>query len=493
MKSASKVEFGDFQTPPSLADAVCTLLLRQGVTPSRIIEPTCGVGAFVGAAQRAYPDIPIAAFELNPAYASTARNTYTGARVVTADFFTHDWDAELADDYDPLILGNPPWVTSAAVSVVQGANLPAKANIYGLRGLAAKTGKANFDIAEWMLLRLLQARRGHPATLAVLCKTATVRKVLRHAWRGHLSISAASLHLIDAPASFGAAVDACLFLARIGTVGPCQAEVFPDLVATSPSHKIGLAGADLVADLDAYHRLRAYEGLFPFQWRSGLKHDCASVLELTRSSDGTLRNKSAEIVEVEDAALFPWCKSTELARNDGRPAHRLVLPQTALAEPTEIHLENAPRALAYLRSHSDAFAARKSSIYKRGGPFAVFGVGAYTFSPWKVAVSALHRPIKFSVVGPLEGRPVLFDDTCYYLSFAQEKEARIVASVLNSPISIQFINTLVFPGAKRSVTVELLQRLDFRALAMAEHIDISLAQNETKSAQEQFELLSFGT
>jgi len=493
MKSAAKVEFGDFQTPPALADAVCTLLLRLGVVPSRIIEPTCGVGAFVGAAQTAYQQIPVAAFEVNPDYAATARTTYPRARIVTADFFAHDWDAELSDDADPLILGNPPWVTSAAVSVVQGANLPTKANIYGLRGLAAKTGKANFDIAEWMILRLLQTRHGRPATLAVLCKTATARKVLRHAWRGHLPISAASLHLIDAPAQFGAAVDACLFLARLGTIGPTQADVFADLTATTPTHRIGLAGADLVADLDAYHELRAFEGLFPFQWRSGLKHDCASVLELTPSPDGILRNKSSEIVEVEAAALFPWCKSTGLARRDGEPAHWLLLPQASLAEPTEQFLANAPLALSYLRAHAKAFAVRKSSIYKRGGPFAVFGVGPYTFTPWKVAVSALHRPIKFSVVGPKNGQPVLFDDTCYYLSFAQETDARTVAAVLNSSSCLRFIETLIFPGAKRSVTVELLQRLDFRAIAAAEKISISSTTQEAKRAHEQFELLAFGT
>ncbi len=490
MKSLAKVEFGDFQTPPALADAACALLLRRGVTPSRIIEPTCGVGAFVGAAQRAYPRLPLTGFELNPAYAAQARADHPHARVVTADFFSHDWDTELRDDLDPLILGNPPWVTSAAVSVVQGANLPIKANIYGLRGLAAKTGKANFDIAEWMLLRLLQARHGRPATLAVLCKTATARKVLRHAWRGHLPIATASLHLIDASAHFGAAVDACLLFARLGTVGPTQAEVFADLAATSPTHRIGLAGADLVSDLDAYHRLRSYEGLFPFQWRSGLKHDCASVLELSPSPDGYLRNKSREIVEVEDFTLFPWCKSTELARRGGKPAHRLLLPHTSLAEPTETYLANAPRALAYLRNHADAFAARKSSIYKRGGAFAVFGVGAYTFSPWKVAVSALHRPIKFSVVGPTNGRPVLFDDTCYYLSFSHETEARAVAAVLNSPTCLRFIETLVFPGAKRSVTVELLQRLNFQAVAAAENIPIFPTASNTHG---QFELLSFGT
>ena len=44
------------------------------------------------------------------------------------------------------------------------------------------TGKSNFDISEWMLIRLLEALQGRRATIAMLCKTATARKVLRHAW-----------------------------------------------------------------------------------------------------------------------------------------------------------------------------------------------------------------------------------------------------------------------------------------------------------------------
>ena len=492
MRPAAKIEFGDFQTPSALAAEVCACLQRLGVKPSRIVEPTCGVGAFLGAAARFFPKIPLHGFEINPDYASHARSAHPDATVRVADFFTHDWDAELSADADPLILGNPPWVTNAAVAAVNGANLPAKTNIYGLRGLAAKTGKANFDIAEWMILRLLAARRGRPATLAVLCKTATARKVLRHAWRGHLPITQASLHLIDAADHFGAAVNACLLVARLGSSGPCAATVFADLANEASTHRIGLAGADLVANLDTYERMRAYEGLFPFQWRSGLKHDCTSVLELEPDCDGLWRNQSGERVSVEEQVIFPWCKSTDLARRSGIPTRAILLPQASLSETADQHLVSAPQALAYLERHATAFEARKSSIYQRGGRFAVFGLGAYTFAPWKLAVSSLHRPVKFSVVGPWKNRPVLFDDTCYFLPFMSEAEATLVATVLNSRTATEFLNALIFPGAKRAVTVELLSRLNFQAVAAAEGITLPASRETTAANRAQMELLRFG-
>lgn len=86
------------------------------------------------------------------------------------------------------------------MGVIGGRNLPEKSNFQGHGGFAAKTGKANFDISEWMLIKLLEALQGRRAAIAMLCKTATARKVLRHAWLNGLDVGPSSLHLIDAAA-----------------------------------------------------------------------------------------------------------------------------------------------------------------------------------------------------------------------------------------------------------------------------------------------------
>jgi S-formylglutathione hydrolase FrmB len=56
-------------------------------------------------------------------------------------------------------------------------------------------------------------------------------------------------------------------------------------------------------------------------------------------------------------------------------------------------------------------------------------VGPYTFAPWKVAVSGLHRPPDFDVVGPLGGRPVILDDTCYLLPCRSAGEAALLCAL----------------------------------------------------------------
>jgi len=127
-------------------------------------------------------------------------------------FFATRWEARLARWKTPLlVLGNPPWVTSADLSLLGIDNLPDKTNLKALSGLDAITGKGNFDISEWMVLRWLELGQRRDLTLAMLIKTAVARRVLDHAHRQGLALSDVSLHRIDARASFGAAVDAVFF------------------------------------------------------------------------------------------------------------------------------------------------------------------------------------------------------------------------------------------------------------------------------------------
>jgi hypothetical protein len=436
------------------------------------LEPTCGVGAFLVAAAEAFPSARLTGFEINAQYLEEARQSLESAcatnrvTLCTQDFFTHDWDKSLeAIPGSLLVLGNLPWVTNATVASLDGSNVPVKQNFQGFRGIEAMTGKSNFDISEWMLIRLVRALRGRSATIAMLCKSGTARKLLRYAWQNDGRIAEGSLYRIDAKKHFNAAVDACLLLARTGSSGPEEMAVYDTLQSRTPASHAGLAGQDLVADIRTYRRLRHLEGLCPYQWRSGVKHDCASVMELRPNPDGTFSNKLDEQVILEPDYLYPLLKCTDLANASVRPPKFVLITQKRVGEDTSSIANHAPQTWQYLTAHIRNFEARKSSIYNARVPFAIFGIGDYTFAPWKVAVSGLHHHPRFVPLGPADGRPVVFDDTCYFLSFADEKEARVVAEILNSPHCLDFMESLMFRDSKRPVTVELLQRLNLSAIA----------------------------
>lgn len=487
MKTHTKIEFGDFQTPVELAREVCGLLTRQGVEADLVVEPTCGVGAFLVAAAEAFPRAKLHGWDINHDYVEQTEAALADAgaskraTIGQQDFFSHDWAKELSGISGRLlILGNLPWVTNATVSGMNGGNLPAKENFQGFRGIEALTGKSNFDISEWMLIQLVKALRGRSATIAMLCKTGTARKLLRFAWQNDGRVTTASLHRIDAKKHFGAAVDACLLVATTGEAGPAEAKVFDDLSAKRASTTLGLAGQDLVFDIRTYRRLKHLEGLCPYQWRSGVKHDCAAVMELRQTNGSTLHNKLGEHVSIEPDYLFPLLKCSDLANGRIEPERYVVVTQRRVGDDTASIAKHAPRTWRYLDSHRNLFEARKSSIYSSRMPFALFGIGDYAFAPWKVAVSGLHRTARFSLIGPVGEKPVLFDDTCYFLPFEDESEARNVTSILNSTACKEFLSSLVFTDSKRPLTVELLQRLNIHAIAVEAGIknEWSASRNE---------------
>jgi hypothetical protein len=467
-----KIALGDWQTPLALAERVVERVARETFrAPRAVLEPTCGEGAFLVAAAARFPGARLFGYELDARRAATARTRLDPERgdVAVRDFFGVDWVRELAAiDGDPvLVVGNPPWVTNARQGVLGARNLPPKCNESGLAGYEALTGKSNFDVSEWMIVRMLDALRGRDAAVAVLCKSSVARRVIAHVGERRWPVEPGGLFRIDAGRHFDAAVDAVLFVCRLranAQTAPAAARwpTFEALDAETPLAAVSFVDGALVADAAAHDRTRHLAGACRPEWRSGVKHDCAPVMELARGRGG-LRNGLGERVDVEDTFVFPLLKSSDVA-NRRLPTRAMIVPQRALGEGTEALATRAPKLWAYLRRHARLLDARKSSIYRRQPRFALFGVGPYTFAPWKVAVSALYKRFAFEVVGPADGRPVLFDDTCYFLPFAHEAEARAACAALRSEPAKAFLGARTFWDAKRPINKATLQALDLAAL-----------------------------
>ncbi|HEY4116263.1 MAG TPA: hypothetical protein VGM56_00355 [Byssovorax sp.] len=430
--------------------------------PRTVVEPTCGRGAFLVAARAAFPAARLVGLDVSAAHLAAARDALGDAATLThADFFGVDWAAEMACAEAPvLVLGNPPWVTSATIGAIGAANLPPKSNAAGLRGLDAITGKANFDVSEWMITRLVDATRDTDATIAVLCKASVARRVLVDACKRRVPARASVLR-VDARAHFRAAVDAALLvIERAGE--PIRAWDEHDGLSTrAPARRAGIVDGAPCPDLGAAARTRDLEGESR-DWRSGVKHDCAAVMELSRDG-GRLVNGLGEPVDVEEELVYPLLKSSDVARGLG-PRRWMVVTQRALADDTRALERRCPRAWAYLARHAARLAARKSSVYAGRPPYAMFGVGDYAFADHKVAVSGLYKRARFSAVAPFEGRPVLVDDTCYALPCADGGGAARLAEALNGPRAQAFFAARAFTDSKRPITKALLASLSIEAL-----------------------------
>jgi hypothetical protein len=388
-----------------------------------------------------------------------------------ADFFSFDWPSVIRELPQPvLLLGNPPWVTSSGLGAIDGTNLPQKSNFQRHRGLDAITGKGNFDIAEWMLINLLEAATGTRTTLAMLVKTSVARRVLVHIWQSKLPVASAAIYTIDAAKHFEVGASACLLVCILGEHGTASnCDLFE---LDNPSVSIGRLGFrdnKLIANVRSYDRVRHLIAANPdseLRWRSGVKHDCSPVMELRRSGPDTFVNGLNEMVCLEREYLYPMMKGSDVASRRFCAGERwMIVPQRSTSDDTLQIVSRAPRTWEYLNEHGDALDRRGSSIYRKRPRFSVFGIGPYTFAPWKLAVCGLYKRLTFTVVGPHDDRPVVFDDTVYHLSFGSESEARTVSSLLDSEQAREFFNAVTFWDAKRPITVDVLGRLDLRALA----------------------------
>jgi hypothetical protein len=222
----------------------------------------------------------------------------------------------------------------------------------------------------------------------------------------------------------------------------------------------------ILSDIDAYSEFANLKGSdASYVWRSGIKHDCSRVMELDWNGN-TLTNGLGRQVNIEQKYTYPLLKSSDLGNGKVKECRKkIIVTQSYVNEDTAMIRRTAPKTWAYLQEHESSFAARKSSIYKNRPPFSIFGVGHYSFSFWKVAISAFYKRLKFFTVGPINAQPVVFDDTIYFLSCKSQDEAEFICELLNSAEAHAFLKSMIFWNDKRPITIDILKRLSLAKLA----------------------------
>ena len=175
MSGNEKKEFGDYQTPLDFCYKVCNYIKESGLANSTraILEPTCGIGNFLIAASNVFGCRNLVGIEINAEYANTTKTEVPSAMVKIDNIFNIS-TKDLCGEDGVLIIGNPPWATNSNLSY----NLPKKINFRGLRGIEALTGSSNFDICEYIILKLLDEYKYTNSTICMLCKTSVARNVI---------------------------------------------------------------------------------------------------------------------------------------------------------------------------------------------------------------------------------------------------------------------------------------------------------------------------
>lgn len=452
--SGNKKEFGDYQTPKFFCDDVCLYLKTQGIADNidAIIEPTCGVGNFILSAANTFK-VPACGIEINDKYVKKAKEQLPSATFLQGNIF----DISIRDfcKYNKvLVIGNPPWATNSNLDF----NLPQKSNFKELKGIEALTGASNFDICEYVILQMLNAYKGSDSIICMLCKTSVARNIIMEIDRNSIPCNNVEILNFDSHKVFGISAAACVLIIQLTSDMnyqdiTCQVKNFDSLQVVDT---LVVNNHHLTSSSTSAHD---FEGNCQMTWRSGVKHDCGKVMEL-ELVDGNYVNKYKEIVDIEDDLVFPLVKSSFFKSPIIRDYKKYVIVTQQKAKQDTSYIEQEyPHLWSYLSKHCDDFSKRKSVIYKKSGSFSMFGVGDYSFAPYKVGVSGFYKKPLFSLL--ISDKPVMTDDTSYFLSFDNYDDAYTMMLLLNSQPVQEYLTSIAFLDSKRPYTVKLLSRLDF--------------------------------
>jgi hypothetical protein len=473
-------EWGDFQTPPDLAMRVCEYLAQTGVAPNVIVEPTFGVGSFISSSLRAFPQVELVyGVEIQSKHfwhhkiallikALLLGRARAEIELHCDDVFEHKFSPGVLNAPSVLVIGNPPWVTNAELGVLKSSNLPAKQNLKSLNGIDAITGKSNFDLGEFIILRMLDLFSNGNNTLAMLCKNSVIKNLVEFLPTKNYRVANTRALKFDAKREFNVSVEASLLVLELGRANSRYTCAVASLAEPHTIEKsFGWTNGKFVSNVDAYAANARLDGKSPFEWRQGVKHDCSAVMELEPRNAHWV-NKDDETVGVEEQYVYWLLKGSDLRGFvAASPRRKIIVTQRKPGEDTSVFAQSAPRLWKYLQAHKNYFDARKSSIYRGKPPFSIFGIGDYSFKLFKVAISGLYKEPIFSLVLPIQGRPVMLDDTCYLLGFDTYKDALLTTSLLNSPAVKNFLQSIVFTDAKRPYTKDALMRIDLAQAASA--------------------------
>lgn len=495
-----KVSYGDWQTPIPLADKVCEIHISKFGSPDIVIEPTCGLGSFVFSALKKFPNLSeIHALEINHQYTirlklklllnalNTPLQKHPDIYIYNADFFESDFfpliKRSKINNWNLAVIGNPPWVTNSRQGMNKSHNVPLKKNRYGLRGIDAITGKSNFDISEYITLHLLKLSQINKGGISFLLKNSVIRNILMKQNTELIHIGNIEQRLIDATSEFNVSVDASCFSAQFDCIPSLICRV-KDFYTDSYIREYGWVNKSFVSNTKLYNNFAKYDSHSTYIWRSGIKHDCTSILELTLS-DGVYTNGFGEVVQIEDDLIYPLLKSSDINSYQEKKIRRfLIVPQHKVGDNTLSLKYTHPLAYSYLTKHETIFSNRKSSIYRGKAKFSIFGVGDYSFKPYKIVVSSLYKTINFILVSQFEGKPIMVDDTCYQLDFDNMEEALCIYNAIYSNEIQSLLKSLVFMDAKRVITKNLLMRLDLSLLCREKGLNTN-TQHSNKGLYQQ--------
>jgi len=193
----------------------------------------------------------------------------------------------------------------------------------------------------------------------------------------------------------------------------------------------------------------------PYEVRHGVVNDLNSVFFINinrKQANGNLyisnrfdlgRKKVRPLIlEIEADLVFPVVKPRHIKRWSINGYYYMIVPQKKYGEHNESVLrQKYPLTFGYLHSFKKGLLGRSSRWFKGDIPFySLFGIGPYTYKPYKIVWSAIGYLPAFAVASGVNdkfiGKKIIIpDNTIGYIPIDSEKEAHFVCALLNSSLA----------------------------------------------------------
>ena len=501
LEEPNRAEYGDFQTNEELANKVTLHLDSETIMPKVVIEPTCGKGNFIIASLKNFKSISaIFGVEIYKPYVwetkfniinfhlENPENNKPEISISHCNVFDYDFK-KIANQFsleEILVIGNPPWVTNSMLGSLNSTNLPRKNNFKKHSGLDAMTGKGNFDIAEFITMSLIETFQNNKGNIMLLVKNSVVKNIVFDQHKRNFKIGTIQKHCIDCKKEFNVSVEASLLYCKLNSIPEFNCKEFNFYANENYIQNFGWLENKFVSNIDTYNNTKEIDGESPFVWRQGLKHDCSNIMELDKVN-GHYVNGLKEEIKLESDLVYGILKSSDLKNVVINQTRKYtIVTQKKVGQDTKYIKSEFPKTYNYLIEHLSNFDARKSSIYNNKPLFSIFGIGDYSFKPYKVAISGLYKTFHFTLVLPQNEKPVMLDDTCYLLGFDKIEFAVYSLILLNSKKAMQFLKSITFSDAKRTFTKDVLMRINL--LELAENIAIDELKLELERLNQLYNL-----
>lgn len=169
-------------------------------------------------------------------------------------------------------------MTNSALGKISSSNLPKKSNFKRHIGLDAITGKSNFDVGEYIVLRLLDTFQYANGPLALLLKNSIIRNLLLGQKLFNFRRGSSHKFNIDCKKEFSASVDASLLFCQLNSTPEYICKEFNFYHLAGERIEFGWLNDKFVSPIELYRESGEIDGNSPWEWRQVIKHDIAPIM-----------------------------------------------------------------------------------------------------------------------------------------------------------------------------------------------------------------------